>query len=95
MSSAAFGKSCSFGKSEEVNSSTNEDSSNYREALNLILDRCIPLLVLGRKNLSKPWLARLFRELYQPTFVFQDRMTKAYENEKQAMVRGQNRNTTS
>ena len=89
MSGAAFGKSYPFRGSKEVNSSMKEDSSTYGHALRLILDRCIPLVVLGRKNLSKPWLPKSFRELYQATLVFQQHMTKAYEAEKQAMIRGE------
>lgn len=89
MSGAAFGKSYLFRGSEEINSSPKEVSSNYGEALRLILDRCIPLVVLGRKNLSKPWLPKMFRELYQATLVFQEHMTKVYEDEKQAMIRGE------
>lgn len=89
MSGAAFGKSYPFRDSENVGSSTKEDSSSYGEALRLILDRCIPLVVLGRKNLGKPWLPKSFRELYQATLIFQEHMTKAYEDEKQAMIRGE------
>lgn len=89
MSGAAFGKSYPFRDSEKVGSSTKEDSSSYGEALRLILDRCIPLVVLGRKNLGKPWLPKSFRELYQATLIFQEHMTKAYEEEKQAMIRGE------
>lgn len=89
MSGAAFGKSYVFRGSKEINSSTEEDLSSYGEALRLILDRCIPLVVLGRKNLSKPWLPKSFKELYQATLVFQDHMTKVYEDEKQAIIRGE------
>lgn len=89
MSGAAFGKSYPFRDSEKVGLSTKEDSSSYGEALRLILDRCIPLVVLGRKNLGKPWLPKSFRELYQATLIFQEHMTKAYEDEKQAMMRGE------
>lgn len=89
MSAAAFGKPYPFRGAEEVNSSTREDSTNYGEALKLILDRCIPLVVLGRKNLSRPWLPKSFRELYQATLVFQEHMTKAYEDGKQAMTSGE------
>ena len=87
MSGAVFGKSYPFRGADEDNSPTKEDSSSYGEALRTILDRCIPLVVLGRKNLSKPWLPKSFRELYQATLVFQEHMTKAYESEKRAMMR--------
>lgn len=88
MSGAAFGKSYQFRDSEKADSSM-EDSSSYGEALRLILDRCIPLVVLGRKNLSISWLPKSFRELYQATLDFQTHMTKAYEDEKKAMMRGE------
>ena len=87
MSGAIFGKSYPFRGADEDSSSTNEDSSSYGEALRIILDRCIPLVVLGRKNLSKSWLPKSFRELYHATLVFQEHMTKAYEGEKRAMMR--------
>ena len=87
MSGAIFGKSYPFRGADEDISSLKEDSSSYGEALRIILDRCIPLVVLGRKNLSKSWLPKPFRELYQATLVFQEHMTKAYEGEKQAMIR--------
>lgn len=86
MSGAVFGKSYPFRGADEDSPSPKEDSSSYGEALRTILDRCIPLVVLGRKNLSKPWLPKSFRELYQATLVFQEHMTKAYESEKRAMM---------
>ena len=89
MSGAVFGKSYPFRGAEEDNPSAKEDSSNYGEALRIILDRCIPRVVLGRKHLSKPWLPKGFRELYQATIVFQEHMTKAYETEKGAMTRNE------
>ncbi|KAL8635664.1 MAG: hypothetical protein Q9228_006869 [Teloschistes exilis] len=87
MSGAVFGKSYPFRGADGTSPSSNEDSSSYGEALRIILDRCIPLVVLGRKNLSRSWLPKSFRELYQATLVFQQHMTDAYEVEKQAMMR--------
>lgn len=89
MSGAVFGKSYSFRGAEEDSPFAKEDSSSYGEALRIILDRCIPLVVLGRKHLSKPWLPKAFRELYQATLVFQEHMTEAYEAEKGAMMRNE------
>lgn len=87
MSGAVFGKSYPFRGADEDNSSSKEDSSSYGEALRIILDRCIPLVLLGRRNLSKKWLPKSFRELYQATLVFQNHMTTAYEEAKQAIER--------
>ena len=89
MSGAVFGTSCPFQGSGEAHPSSEEDSTSYGEAIRVILHRCIPLVVSGRKNLSKSWLLKSFRELYQATVVFQEHMTKAYEDEKQATTRGE------
>ncbi|KAL9098416.1 MAG: hypothetical protein Q9163_005920 [Psora crenata] len=88
MSAALFGgKSYPFRGTDEDSSSTKEeDSSSYGEALKIILDRCMPLVVLGRKNLSNPWLPKSFRQLYQATLVVREHMTEAYEGEKRAMM---------
>ncbi|KAL8845792.1 MAG: hypothetical protein Q9221_009069 [Calogaya cf. arnoldii] len=87
MSGAIFGKSYPFCGADQEALANEDDSSSYGAALKIILDRCIPLVVLGRKNLNNPWLPRKLRELYQATLVFQEHMTKAYEGEKQAMMR--------
>ena len=34
-------------------------------------------------------MPKSFRELYQATLIFQEHMTKAYEDDKQAMIRGE------
>ncbi|KAL8993149.1 MAG: hypothetical protein Q9169_006570 [Polycauliona sp. 2 TL-2023] len=86
MSGAIFGKSYPFRGSDQEVLASKEDSSSYGQALKIILDRCIPLVVLGQKNLNNPWLPKKLRELYQATVVFQDHMTQAYENEKKAMI---------
>ena len=89
MSGAVFGQSYPFRGAGEVHVSATGDSKSYGEALRIILDRCIPLVVLGRKNLSRRWLPRSFKELYQATLVFQKHMTQVHEREKQAMARGE------
>ncbi|KAL8913488.1 MAG: hypothetical protein Q9171_001676 [Xanthocarpia ochracea] len=59
MSGAIFGKSYPFrGADQAVSAEDEEHSSSYSEALRIILDRCTPLVVLGRKNLDNP----LFRD---------------------------------
>lgn len=87
MSGAIFGNSYPFRGADQEIPASKDDSSSYGEALKIILDRCIPLVVLGRKNLGNPWLPRKLRELYQATLVFQQHMTEAYESEKQVMMR--------
>ncbi|KAL8982596.1 MAG: hypothetical protein Q9205_002944 [Flavoplaca limonia] len=88
MSGAIFGKSYPFrGADQDIPSDSKDDSSSYGKALKIILDRCIPLVILGRKNLNNPWLPKKLRELYQATLVFQAHMTEAYESEKVVMMR--------
>lgn len=81
MSGAIFGRSYAFRATSDE--AMTEDSSSYGNALKLILDRCIPLFILGRKNLKSAWLPQSLRELYQATLVFQSHMTEAFEAEKQ------------
>lgn len=58
MSGAVFGKSYPFRGADEDSHSGREDFPSHGEALRIILDLCIPLVVLGRKHLSKPWLPK-------------------------------------
>ncbi|TVY12897.1 Secologanin synthase [Lachnellula arida] len=86
MSSAGFGKSYEFRGAEEA--STARDSSSYKESLKLILDNCIPLVLLGPNNLNKWWLPKSWKMLHQATVTFRNYMTSVYEEEKQAITHG-------
>jgi Cytochrome P450 len=86
MSSAGFGKSYRYQGSDEPSSTGGPTS--YKDALKLILDNLIPLFVLGPKNLSKWWLPKRWKLIYQATLTFQNYMTRIYEEEKQAMLHG-------
>lgn len=69
ISGAVFGKSYPFRGADEDNSPTKEDSSSYGGALRIIVDRCIPLVVLGRKNLSPRGYRRVFESsIKRPSF---------------------------
>ncbi len=89
MSSAGFGRSYPYQGADKPSST--EDSTSYKDSLKLILDNCIPLVVLGPKNLSKPWLPRRWKKIYQATVTFRNYMTRLYEEEKQAMLDSNNR----
>lgn len=54
----------------------------------MILDNCIPLVVLGPNNIDKWWLPKSWKELHQATITFKNYMTNAYEEEKQSMAHG-------
>lgn len=87
LSSAGFGKSYPYRGSEELPSA--EDSTSYKDSLKIILDNCIALVVLGPNNLSKWWLPKRLKKVYQATVVFRTYMTGLYEEEKQAMLHGE------
>ncbi len=89
LSSAGFGKSYPYRGSDE--SPSIEGSTSYKDSLKVILDNCIPLVVLGPENLSKPWLPGSWRKIYQATVTFRNYMTSIYEEEKQAMLYGKPR----
>jgi cytochrome P450 len=86
LSSAGFGKSYKFQGFDDM-SPTNEATS-YKESLQMILDNCILLMVLGTKFLSKEWLPSKLRKLYSATVTFKKYMTEVYESEKQAIADG-------
>jgi cytochrome P450 len=86
MSSAGFGKSYPYQESDEP--SNTEGSASCKDSLKLILDNCIPLVVLGPKNLSKWWLPKKWKRIYQATITFRNYMTRIYEEEKQTMLHG-------
>jgi cytochrome P450 len=86
MSSAGFGKSYYFrGAKEKV---TSKDSSSSKDALKLILDNCIPLVVLGPNNLDKRWLPKSWKASHQSTITFRNYMTSVYEEENKVVGHG-------
>lgn len=54
LASAGFGKHYPF--QGHLEASAVNVATSYKESLQLILDNCILLMVLGEKFLSKPWL---------------------------------------
>ena len=86
LSSAGFGKSYPFESSTAASAATN--SASYKQSLQLILDNCILLMVVGQKNLSKSWLPNKWKRIYQATLTFKQYMTEIYEEEKRSMLQG-------
>lgn len=86
LSSAGFGKSNSF---QGLRDSSNESlATSYKESLQIILDNCILLMVLGQKFLTKEWLSNKSRKLHQALIIFQRYMTEVYEEEKASIAKG-------
>ncbi|MCJ1395719.1 hypothetical protein MMC18_008605 [Xylographa bjoerkii] len=55
----------------------------------MILDKCILLMVLGSKFISKTWLPSKIRKLHQAIVTFKQYMIEVYEEEKQSIARGE------
>ncbi|KAH9907196.1 cytochrome P450 [Xylariomycetidae sp. FL2044] len=86
LSRAAFGRSFEFeghGESNEASALANE-----KEALQMILENCVLIMILGTKFLAKPWLPRKLRQLHEACQTFQSYMTEIYEREKRAYAEG-------
>ena len=86
LSSAGFGKSYPFQGLRE--NSTSITATSYNESLQMILDNCILLMVLGQRFLSKTWLPSKLRKLHQAIVSFKGYMTEVFEEEKASMAVG-------
>lgn len=89
LTGAGFGKHFKFeGHDERGDSSI---SGNYKNALQLILENCILIMVIGPKALAaaRPWLPRTWKlgVLAETCAEFQRYMTDMYEEEKAKQVK--------
>ena len=85
LSSAGFGKPFAFQGHEESNESSQEATS-YKESLQIILDNCILLMVLGKGLLGHKWLPQKLQKLHQATSSFERYMVESYEKEKRSFA---------
>lgn len=84
LSRAGFGKSAKFQGHDEKQAAITP-SSNYKEALQVILENCILILAFGPKLLaflSQYWLPSGLRTVHEACASFQKYMTDLYEEEK-------------
>ena len=86
LSSAGFGKSYPF--QGLLDTSSTNLAASYKESLQMILDNCILLMVLGQEFLSKKWLPSKWKKLHQATITFKRYMTEVYEEEKASIAKG-------
>ncbi len=86
LASAGFGKRYPF--QGHLEASAVNVATSYKESLQLILDNCILLMVLGEKFLSKPWLPSKLKKLHQAVGSFRRYMTEVYEEEKTSIAEG-------
>lgn len=87
LSKAGFGKSFKFeGHSE---SSHINPSESYKDSLQMILENCILLILMGPKFFTnKPWLPLKYRQLGSAVTAFQNFMQDMYETEKAKIAAG-------
>ena len=86
LSRAGFGKSFPFqGHDEKSEASLAID---YKQSLQLVLDNCILIMVLGRKFLAKPWLPEKLRTVHGACASFQKYMSDLYGEEKSMHIDG-------
>lgn len=86
LSTAGFGKSYPF--QGLLDAPPADVATSYKESLQMILDNCILLMVLGQNFLSKSWLPNKLKKLHQATVTFKRYMTEVYEEEKQLIGNG-------
>ncbi len=86
LASAGFGKRHPF--QGHLEASAVNVATSYKESLQLILDHCILLMVLGEKFLSMPWLPSKLKKLHQAVGSFRRYMTEVYEEEKTSIAEG-------
>jgi len=86
LASAGFGKRYPFQGHHEA--SAVNVATSYKESLQIILDNCILLMVLGETFLSKRWLPAKFKKLHQAVGSFRRYMTEVYEEEKTSIAQG-------
>ncbi|RDL38404.1 Cytochrome P450 [Venustampulla echinocandica] len=95
LSGAGFGKSYSFKKSAEK--AKEGHMFNYRDAISLILENCLLILVLGPRLLGKMAGWSIFgnwSRIGQATIDFKDHMTTMLIEEKSAIATGKVRSPT-
>ncbi|KJZ78262.1 hypothetical protein HIM_02300 [Hirsutella minnesotensis 3608] len=92
LAKAGFGKSFKFEGHKE--SSHVNPAASYKDSLQLILENCILLIVMGTKFLTNtPWLPSKWRQLGDAVTFFQNAMTEMYEAEKQRIAEGKTEST--
>ena len=86
LASAGFGKRYPF--QGHLDTSVVNVATSYKESLQIILDNCILLMVLGEKFLSKNWLPMKLKKLHTAVVSFRRYMTEVYEEEKASILQG-------
>lgn len=96
MARAGFGKTAQFRGHHEEMTLTGTDAAagaatggmSYKDALQMILENSIVIMVLGTRFLARPWLPRRLRRLHDACTSFQGYMTELFESEKRTTAEG-------
>ncbi|KAK8079413.1 hypothetical protein PG997_007231 [Apiospora hydei] len=92
LSRAGFGRSFKF--QGHLEKTATAAAMNYKESLQIVLDKSYLIMALGTKFLAKPWLPASLRRVHQAIVAFQQYMTPVYEEEKRSMAQNGETNRT-
>ncbi|KAJ5732792.1 cytochrome P450 monooxygenase [Penicillium malachiteum] len=88
IAAIGFRKSYSFRSANEAQQEDSQDPANYRDALQMVLDHCIMLMVIPRKWLSLPFAPSSWHKVAKASERFQQHMTRMLDEEVKALNEG-------
>ncbi|KAF2687325.1 putative cytochrome P450 [Lentithecium fluviatile CBS 122367] len=89
LAAIGFRKSFKFESSESKNTGSADESFSYRDALQMVLDNAILVMVVGRTHLLYSWLPAWIRRIGKAADDFQKHMEKMLEEEMASLNRGE------
>ncbi|KAJ6015100.1 cytochrome P450 [Penicillium herquei] len=88
IAAIGFRKSYPFRSANESEEEDSHDPTNYRDALQIVLDHCIMLMVIPRKWLSLPFAPSSWHKVAKASEGFQQHMTRMLNEEVKALNEG-------
>jgi cytochrome P450 len=89
LAAISFQKSFKFESSASEKSADADESFSYRDALQMVLDNALLVLVVGRKHLLYSWLPAKVRRVGKAAHDFQKHMENILEDEMESLNRGE------
>jgi cytochrome P450 len=89
LAAIGFRKSFNFESSASEDSGSANENFSYRDALQMVLDNAILVMVVGRKHLLYSWLPAWIRRIGKGADDFQKHMEKMLDDEMASLNRGE------
>lgn len=86
LASAGFGKQYAFRGHEEK--SQDRVATSYRNSLQMILDHCILIYIVGPRFLASTWLPKKWQQVHEAVSVFKQYMVDMHHAQKAAFESG-------